>query len=148
VLAHLQAQATRDDEGDRADWKGRLMANIARRDLDREDRREWLRLLDWLLQLPRERNAAVWQRVRALLREKEGIMPFVDDITEQEQLAEQRGRVAGLLKGIQALLRVQLPEQEPALMARLGQVEDPELLGRALEAAAAADLAQLNALLP
>jgi hypothetical protein len=180
VLAHLQALATRHDEEGRAAGKVRLMLNLARRKLDGDDCREWLRLVDWLLELPRERNAAVWRRVREALRDKEKTMPFIDYLTEQEQLAEKRGeergekrgeergekrgeergekrgeergekrgRAAGLLKGIQALLKVRLPEQEPALMARVGQVQDPERLGRVLEAAAAADLDQLNALLP
>jgi hypothetical protein len=156
VLAHLQALATKHDAEQRARWKERLMSNIALRELDNEDRREWLRLVDWLLELPRDRNLAIWQRVWALIGEKEKTMPFVDYFQEREQLAtqqgeergEKRGEKRGLLKGIQAMLRVRLPEQEEALIARVKQLDDPEVLGRVLDAAEAGDIAQLEKLLP
>ena len=71
-------------------------------------------------------------------------MPFVDYFQEREQEAEKRG----LLKGIQAVLRLRLPKQEKALLARAEQVNDLDQLGRVLTAASAADVEQLNQLLP
>src|SRR5262249_31641069 len=49
VLAHLQTMATRGDDEGRAGWKERLMRNLVERNLEVEDRREWLRLIDWLM---------------------------------------------------------------------------------------------------
>jgi len=71
-------------------------------------------------------------------------MPFVSFFEEREQEAEKRG----LLKGIRAILRARLPQQETALLQRVEQVNDLDLLGRILDAASAADLEQLNRLLP
>ena len=111
---------------------------------DKEDRREWLRLIDWLLELPRERNQRVWESIYRVMNEKEQGMPFVSFFEEREQEAEKRG----LLKGIRAILRARLPQQETALLQRVEQVNDLDLLGRILDAASAADLEQLNRLLP
>jgi hypothetical protein len=151
LLAHLQTLATRHDEDQRAAWKERLMGNFVLRPLDNVDRAEWLRLVDWLMELPRERNKGVWESIYRLVREKEQGMPFISFFEEREQQAEQRGRndgeKLGLLKGIRGALRLRLPEQEKALMARVEQVNDVDLLGRVLDAALAADLEQLNRLL-
>src|SRR5262245_6356007 len=149
ILAHLQAQAYDEDEDNRADWKERLMANIVAGNLGRDDELHWLRLIDWLLELPTERNRPIWERIFQLQREKENNMPF---LSYPEQLAleagEKRGLLSGLVKGIQAMLHVRLPDQEKALMARVERVDDPEVLGRVLEAASAADVQSLNKLLP
>jgi hypothetical protein len=144
VLAHLQTLATRHDEDKRAEWKERLMQNIVLRQSDKADRAEWLRLIDWLMELPRERNQRVWESIYRLVDEQEKIMPFVSFFEEREQEAEKRG----LLKGIRGALRLRLPENEQALMARVEQVNDLDLLGRILDAALAADIEQLNRLLP
>src|SRR5262249_26792408 len=121
VLAHLQTLATEDDEDERAGWKERLMKNVVARQMDAEDRREWLRLIDWLMELPRERNRVLWQRMWTLIAQKEDTVPFVDYFQEREQEAEKRG----LLKGIQIVLHMRLPEHEKAMMARVEEVNDP-----------------------
>jgi hypothetical protein len=144
VLAHLQTLATRHDEENRARWKERLMANIVARPLGNEDRREWLRLIDWLMELPRERNQRVWESIYQLERQKGNLMPFLSYFEQRELDAEKRG----LLKGIQALLSLRLPEQEKALLARAERVNDLELLRRVLDAASAANAEELNKLLP
>jgi hypothetical protein len=156
VLAHLQTLATEEDVERRAEWKERLMLNIVGRKLESEDRREWLRLIDWLMGLPRERNAALWRRIWAQVAHKEESMPFIDYFQEREMEAEKRGEDRGqklgqkwgLLQGIRGALHVRLPEHEQALLARAEQIDDLEVLGRVLDAALAADLEQLQRLLP
>jgi hypothetical protein len=71
-------------------------------------------------------------------------MPFISYFEQRELDAEKRG----LLKGIKAMLHLQLPEQEKALMARVEQVGDLELLTRILDSASARDVEGLNKLLP
>ncbi len=144
LLAHLQTLATQEDEEKRAEWKQRLMRNIVQRELDVDDRREWLRLIDWLMELPQERNQRVWDSVRQFMREKENVMPFLSNFEERERDAEKRG----LLDGIRTVLHALLPKKEKALMARAEQVEDLQLLRRVLQAAGDADSATLNQLLP
>jgi hypothetical protein len=176
LLAHLQALATRNDLDKRAEWKEQLMVNLAERKLDSEDRREWLRLIDWLLELPRERNVVIWQRIWTLLQQKEKTMPFVDYFQEREQEAEklglergeklglergeklglergeklglERGEKRGLRQAIQAILSAQLPAQEKGLMVRVERIDDLDVLRRVLLAASAKDVAELNRLLP
>jgi hypothetical protein len=144
VLAHLQALATRKDEDGRVEWKERLMRNIVERPLDSEDRREWLRLIDWLMELPRPRNQRVWETIYQLQRDKENVMPFISYFEQRELDAEKRG----LVEGIQAMLSVRLPDKEKVLTARIEQVNDLTLLRRVLRAATAADVEELNKLLP
>jgi hypothetical protein len=144
LLAHLKTLATRKDEDQCAEWKERLMSNLVQRDLDSEDRREWLRLVDWLMELPRERNRLVWDRIYKLQREKGSAMPFVSYFEQRELDAEKRG----LLEGIKAMLAVQIPQQEKSLLARAERIDDLDQLRRVLQAAAAANSEELNRLLP
>ncbi len=99
LLAHLQTLATQQDEKKRAEWKERLMRNIVLRKLDADDRGEWLRLIDWLMELPRERNRLVWARVRQFLREKEGMVqkwPLSGNSAGSGRKSAQRERLRGL----------------------------------------------------
>jgi hypothetical protein len=90
------------------------------------------------MELPRERNQRVWEKV----------MPFLSYFEEREQEAQKQGAKSGLLEGIQVVLQLRLPEQEKTLLARAERVDDLELLRRVLKAASAADVEQLNRLLP
>jgi hypothetical protein len=67
-----------------AAWKERLMRNIILRPLDNADRAEWLRLVDWLMELPREQNKGVWESIYRLVRETEQGMPFISFFEERE----------------------------------------------------------------
>jgi hypothetical protein len=144
----LQTLATKQDEEKRAKWKERLMRNIVQRELDVDDRREWLRLIDWLMELPQERNQRVWDSVRQFMREKENVMPFLSNFEQRELEAKNQGQKIGLLEAIQTSLSLRLPKQEKALMERAEQVTDLELLRRVLKAAIAADVKELKRILP
>jgi hypothetical protein len=156
VLAHLQTLATRKDEDKRAEWKERLMANIVGRKLDAEDRREWLRLIDWLMELPQERNRLLWDNLRRRQREKENVMPFISYLEQREIDARKEGRDEGrnegakdtLLEAIQTVLAVQLPQQEKSLLAKAVKIDDLDLLRQVFRAAAVGNLGELNRLLP
>jgi hypothetical protein len=62
---------------------------------------------------------------------KENIMPFISVFEQREIDAEKRG----LLKGIRAMLTVQLPQQAQSLLARVEHVDDVAMLDRILQAA-------------
>jgi hypothetical protein len=52
VLAHLTALETRNDPRGRRAWKFRLVRGLYERGLRKEDMRQLLRLIDWLVDLP------------------------------------------------------------------------------------------------
>jgi hypothetical protein len=87
VLAHLLILPTQDDEETRAGWKLRLWQRACQHKMEEQDRNTLLRLIDWMLLLPQERN-------RALLRQfgewrKENPMPFIS-VFEQEILDQKQ----------------------------------------------------------
>jgi hypothetical protein len=52
VLAHLKALETRDDPENRRTWKFRLVRGLYERGLSKENVRQLLRVIDWLMDLP------------------------------------------------------------------------------------------------
>jgi hypothetical protein len=52
VLAHLKALETRGDPRDRRAWKFRLVRGLYERGFSKENVRQLLRLIDWLVELP------------------------------------------------------------------------------------------------
>lgn len=94
VLAHLQSLATRDDAQARRGWKVRLVKNLLDRGLVADDIRQLFRVIDWLLDLPRELAQSFWQEVQEF--EKERTMPV---FTSTEQYLIDKGREAGLELG-------------------------------------------------
>jgi hypothetical protein len=102
ILAHLQVWATEDDEKARAESKLRLLLRSGSLKMSAEDevdRPLLMRLIDWLLPLPRERNEPIWQKVRQL---QEGqSMAFVSWFEEQFQQAEAKGLHQGIALGLE-----------------------------------------------
>jgi hypothetical protein len=90
VLAHLEAQRTRQDVKERAAAKLGLILKLLERKLAEEDLRHWYKYLDWFLDLPPELEKKVWAEVGR--HEQEGKMPFVT-------FAERHGREQGKLEG-------------------------------------------------
>jgi hypothetical protein len=52
VLAHLKALETRNDPQERRAWKFRLVRGLYERGLSKENVRQLLRVIDWLMELP------------------------------------------------------------------------------------------------
>ncbi len=95
TAAHLQAQATRGQPQRRADIKFRLLRGLYRCGLDRPKLLELFRLLDWVLDLPRELEYSVRQDLARI--EKEDEMPY---ITSWERMAREEGREQGFEAGV------------------------------------------------
>src|SRR5207248_413502 len=62
VLAHLLILPTQDDEEARAGWKLRLWQRACEYKMEEQDRSTLVRLIDWMLLLPQERNRALLQQ--------------------------------------------------------------------------------------
>src|SRR5436190_941271 len=90
TLAHLKAKETHGDDEARAQWKERLLKNLAMRGLAMVDLRRWYGILEFLLNLPDEYNRRVWDAMREFSKEKK--MPFVT-------WADKVGREEGLIQG-------------------------------------------------
>ncbi len=75
VLAHLLILPTRDDAVKRAKWKLRLWRRACEHKIEEQDRNTLLRLIDWMLLLPQERNRPLLQQFAEW--RKENPMPFI-----------------------------------------------------------------------
>jgi hypothetical protein len=133
VVAHLEALRTAKDVEGRAAVKLGLLLNLAARRLDEDDTRVWYRLLDLLLDLPREIDRSTYLEARRLTREMG--MPHVTfaDIYEREQ-----GKIEGLLRGLEVALEVKFGAEGLALMPQVRQIEDPTRLDGLLDQVKAA----------
>jgi hypothetical protein len=129
VLAHLQAQATRQDHEARRTQKVRLLRALYDRKLDAEDIRQRLRFIDWLLNLPDELQALVTQEIAQLEQEKKMTL-----VTTLERVAMWMGEVEGLLKGIEAVLDVKFGAAGIELMPEVRKLPTPKALQAFLQA--------------
>jgi hypothetical protein len=125
VLAHLKTLETRRSPADRYAWKLRLVKGLYERGMDAEEIRQLFRFIDWIMELPEERDRLFWQEIATYQQEK--VMPFVT-------IAERVGREKGLLEGIEACLRMKFGPEGLELMPELREIHDHKLLGRILNA--------------
>jgi hypothetical protein len=154
ILAHLMTLATRGDDQIREKWKSRLAKNFLAREMALEDRKQWFRLLDWLMQLPEDRNREVWKPIYALEDPGMSFLSFYE--REEKRVAdlaeargETRGEARGLIRAVRALMTANYGAAGLALMPRVEGIEDNALLDRLVMAAeAGASVEQLTAMLP
>ena len=97
VMAHLKAQETRRDEGQRKLWKLMLIRRLYERGYDRDDVLNLFRFIDWVLVLPEAVENEIWRVVTEI--EEAQHMTYVTSI---ERIATKRGFETGKQEGIQA----------------------------------------------
>ncbi len=95
VLAQLKILETRTAPEERRRWKVRLVKGLYERGLNAEQVRQLFRLLDWMIQLPRELEQQFQDEIAQF--EEERRMPYVTSI---ERFALERGRQEGLEEGL------------------------------------------------
>jgi hypothetical protein len=115
LVAHLEAMRTRNDPQAREQVKLRLIRNLRQRKMDLDDTRLWLDCLDWLLQLPRERELTLGQELERL--DKEENMPFVNFI-------ERRGRLEGQLKTLRVYLKAKFGDEALTWVSAAEKISD------------------------
>ncbi len=133
VRAYLAAQATAGAMDARGRAKLGLIRGLYERGYGRAQILELFRLIDWLLALPHEQEAALWQEIAQI--EEERRMPY---ITSVERIGLQEGKLQGLQEGTVQGQRTMLRR---LVQARFGTV--PEALGRQIDAADQERLEQL-----
>ncbi|NEV60406.1 DUF4351 domain-containing protein [Thiorhodococcus minor] len=123
TAAHLLTRQTRGDVTQRYAAKWRLARLLYERDWDRQRIIDLFAVIDWMMRLPAELEAQLWQALTTLERNKH--MRYV---TSVERIGYARGHQEGLAEGRRveaiALVRKQLAR-------RLGEL--PPVLDRRLE---------------
>jgi hypothetical protein len=94
VLAHLAAQDTRGDMERRQQIKGALTRRLYERGYSKERVLSLYRFIHWLLELPEEREAQLWEEIKAYEEVRQ--MPY---ITSVERMGRERGRLEGREEG-------------------------------------------------
>jgi hypothetical protein len=126
VLAYLKARETRRSPDQRYVWKIRLVKGLYERGMGPEDVRRMILFIDWVMELPAPLRHRFEQEIDAFQKEKH--MPFVNSF-------EQVGREKGLLRGIEAILRVRFGAEGLELMPEIRQIQDHVLLDKVLDRA-------------
>ncbi len=109
VVAYLAAQRNRDGER-RLYWKLRLVRRLLHQNFSREDGRLLLRLVDWVLRLPKELKTCFLDEVRRM--EEQNKVEFVDCF---EELAMERATRRSILQVLGARFGSVPPGIEQAL---------------------------------
>ena len=124
VLAHLDTIETRPDAHERKDRKFRLTRRLLRRGWDADRVRQLYRVIDWIMDLPKELVLEYRSEVTKL--KEENRMPFV---TTFERLA----REEELLRGIEVCLRIKFGPSGMSLMPEIRALDDNARLTTILE---------------
>ena len=113
VLAHLAALETQNDPQDRREWKFRLVRGLYERGFRKEDVRQLLRLIDWLVELPPRLQADFQQEVDEYVEEQK--MPYVTSFERE-----------GMFKLIKAALRAKFGDEAEELVPAIHELNDAE----------------------
>jgi hypothetical protein len=113
VLAHLKSRETRDRPEERRFWKVRLVKSLFDRGLTAEEIRQLFRVIDWLLELPRELERQFQEEIHRF--EEERHMPYVTGIErmareEGLELGREQGHREALQQGIEVALELKFGE--------------------------------------
>jgi hypothetical protein len=127
VLTHLRTQETKDDPEARRQWKLRLVKGLYERGFSAHDVRQLFRLIDWMMDLPKNLDNRFWQEYRQFEQEKQ--MPF---ITSVERIGIEKGRQEGLreglLKALAPTIRSRFGEAGIQLLTEIQAVQDLAIL--------------------
>lgn len=126
VLAHLKSQDTRRSSADRHVWKLRLIRGLYERGMAKEDVRQLLRFIDWVMELPKRLQFLIEEEIAHYTEDKR--MPYVTTM-------ERFGMEKGLIKGIEASLDIKFgPEGLKLLPDVADMLLEHETLQAILEA--------------
>ncbi len=142
ILAHLKAQATKQDPESRASWKLRFIRNLYERKFSKERVRELFRLIDWLMQLPEDWDKVVESAIDKFEKEKQ--MPYVTGIERRaiargEAIGEARGELVGSFLTLMEIRFGGVSRQDAAAIRK---IDDVDLLRGLVEFAKEAESAE------
>jgi hypothetical protein len=123
VAAHLTNQQTRRNVNQRYDGKLRIAKSLYQKGYSRGDILELFRLIDWMINLPEMAEQEFKKEIQRFEEEKQ-----VAYITSVERIARQEGIVQNRREVIIEVLEVRFSELPSALVEKINQIEDPDLL--------------------
>lgn len=123
VIAHLQAQATRQKLEDRLQWKLRLVKGLYERGYGREDILELFRFIDWVMALPIELENQFDDELSAFEEDRQ--MPYV---TSVERRAILRTTLKTRQDSITDALEVRFGAIPEAVVEQVTQLNDTDQL--------------------
>jgi hypothetical protein len=131
VLTHLKTQETKGDPEARRQWKLRLVKGLYQRGFSANDVRELFRLIDWMMDLPKDLNNQFWQDYQQFEQEKH--MPYVTSveriaIEKGRQEGRQEGLRLGILKAIAPTLKLRFAEAGIQFLDEIKAIEDLTVL--------------------
>jgi len=129
IWAHRVAQATRRSVPDRVVEKMALLRRLVRLGYDSKRANELYRIIDWLVQVPPEEEAAMVQQ----LTQEEGDAPFITSaeryfMTRGLERGIEQGIERGLREGIGTVLELRFPEEGGVLLPELAEIHDVGML--------------------
>ncbi len=132
ILAHLRAMRTAHDPESRRRGKVGLIKHLYQR-WDREEIGRLIRLIDWLMQLPKDLELKVQEEMQSFDQEKQmSYVPFYLRAAQSE--GEAKGKAEGLQDGIAFGLKLKFGPAGSELMPEVRQITDVERLHRILDA--------------
>jgi hypothetical protein len=123
VAAHLTNQQTKRNVNQRYDGKLRIAKSLYQKGYSRGDILELFRLIDWMINLPEMAEQEFKKEIQRFEEEKQ-----VAYITSVERIARQEGIVQNRREVIIEVLEVRFSELPSALVEKINQIEDPDLL--------------------
>jgi hypothetical protein len=134
ILAHLDTQETRRDQGERKERKFRLFKRLFERGWNEKQIRDLFRLIDWMMDLPQSLTVQLWDQLKQYREERH--MPFITTPERMGRLEGRlEGRAEGLVRGIEAVLRVRFRQTADDIMPEIRGIRDGDELEKILHAA-------------
>ena len=130
TLAHLQAKKTKNRTEDRYRSKWHLIRSLYQRGFSRQQVIDLFRFIDWVLHLPKEADARLWENIFAF--EENQKMPYISSVERiGQQIGEERGRQIGQQMGEATVLTRQLQRRFGDLPSwaceRISKADSPSL---------------------
>ncbi len=119
VMAHLKAQATRQQRQQRLEWKLAITRGLYEKGYGREDVINLFSFIDWVMSLPAELEQEFRQEIQQL--EAERRMPYITSV-------ERSGIRQGLLEGIELGLELKFGALGLATLPEISGIADVEQL--------------------
>ncbi len=123
VLAHLDTLETKGDMQNRAARKLALMKALVRRNIPKQDIREMMHLIGWLMRVPSAIFEPYYNDYIAFVCEK--TMPYVDDF---DYFGMKLGELVGLRRGIKTALAIKFGQPGLEFANELQKVVDIDRL--------------------
>ena len=129
VMAHLKAQETKRNAGDRKDIKLNLIRRLYESGYSRSEVVNLFRFIDWVMILPEGLKQAFWMELKAYEEERQ--MPY---ITSVEEIGFARGLQVGEQRLLLKLLKRRVGEVPESVQQRVEKltIAQLEALGEAL----------------